>query len=147
MIQDRTVSLVLRAGYAAATVAKLFEMVHNAQNAGKSIDKTMYDKAKDYYEEALLRVIYVGAENSVGFHNPTEAMRNLGDAIAFAGKAEGLLRQVLTKAGVDVPLTVNLELEKYLNNRGEKKLKFDAKVEFKDPFGIQEKFLTHKATK
>jgi len=139
-IQDRTASLMLRAGYATATVAKLFEKFHNVQASGKNIDKTFYDKAKDYYEEAFYRVIFVGAENSVGFHNPTEAARVLGDALAFAGKAEGLLRQALTKAGVDVPLKVNLELNKYLENRGEKKLKFNPKFEIKDPFGVQEKF-------
>lgn len=139
-IQDRTVSLMLRSGYATATVAKLFETVHKAQESGKNIDKDLYDKAKDYYEQAFYRTSFVGAENSVGFHNPTEAMRILGDSTAFAMKAEGLLRQALTKAGVDVPVKVNLELSKYLDNRGEKKLKGNAKFEFKDPSGVQEHF-------
>lgn len=139
-IQDRTASLMLRSGYATATVAKLFEMTHKAQEAGKKIDKALYDKAKDFYEEAFYRCVYIGAENSVGFHNPTEAARNLGDAVAFAVKAEALLRQALTKAGVDVPLKINLELNKYVEGRGEKKLKFEPKVEFKDPFGLQDKF-------
>ncbi len=138
-IQDRTASLMLRAGYATATVAKLFEKANAAQEAGKKIDKALYDKAKDYYEEAFYRLVFIGAENSVGFHNPTEAQRNLGDAVAFAGKADGLLRQALAKAGVDTPLTVNLELEKYLDGRGKKKLNFDRKVEFKDPYGVQER--------
>jgi nitrite reductase (cytochrome c-552) len=146
-IQDRTVSLMLRSGYATASVAKLFEIAHKAQSEGKNIDKALYDKAKDFYEEAFYRVVYVGAENSVGFHNPTEAARNLGDATAFAGKAEGLLRQALAKAGVDVPIMVNLELNKYLDERGKKKLKFSSDVEFKDPFGVQEKLLTVKQTK
>jgi nitrite reductase (cytochrome c-552) len=139
-IQDRTVALMLRSGYATATVAKLFEMTHKAQEAGKKIDKDLYDKAKDYYEEAFYRCVFVGAENSVGFHNPTEAMRILGDATAYATKAEGLLRQALTKAGVDVPMKVNLELRKYLDSRGEKKLKGNPNFEFKDPSGMQEKF-------
>ena len=130
---------MLRAGYATATAAKLFESAHAAQAAGKTIDKAFYDKAKDYYEEAFYRGVYIGAENSVGFHNPTEAMRILGDSIAFAEKAEGLLRQALTKAGVTVPLKVDLELKKYLDNRGEKKLKGNPKFEFKDPSGVQEK--------
>jgi nitrite reductase (cytochrome c-552) len=138
-IQDRTTSLMLRAGYATATVAKLFEKVHAAQASGKTIDKAFYDKARNSYEEAFYRVTYIGAENSVGFHNPTEAQRNLGDAIAFAQQAEGLLRQTLTKAGVDVPLKVDLELDKYLNARGQKKLGFQKASEIKDPFGIQEK--------
>jgi nitrite reductase (cytochrome c-552) len=140
-IQDRTVSLMLRSGYATATVAKLFEMAHKAQAEGKNIDKALYDKAKDFYDEAFYRVVYIGAENSVGFHNPTEAARNLGDAVAFAGKAEALLRQALTKAGVEVPMVVNLDLNKYLDERGKKKLQFQKAVEFKDPFGVQERLL------
>lgn len=137
-IQDRTVSLMIRSGYATATAAKLFEMVHNAQAAGKNIDKALYDRAKDYYEQAFYRGSFVGAENSVGFHNPSEALRILGDATAFAVKAEALLRQALAKAGVDVPLIVKLDLNKYLEGRGEKKLKFNQKFEFKDPFGVEE---------
>jgi len=139
-IQDRTVSLILRSGYATARAAKLFETAHKAQAEGKKIDKILYDKAKDYYEEAFYRGVFIGAENSVGFHNPSEAMRVLGDAVAFAERAEGLLRQALAKAGVDVPLKVNLELNKYLDNRGEKKLKGNPKFEFKDPTGVQEMF-------
>ena len=60
----------------------------------------------------------MGAENSVGFHNPTETLRILGDATAFAANAEGYLRQALAKAGVEVPSKVNLELKKYLDERG-----------------------------
>jgi nitrite reductase (cytochrome c-552) len=139
-IQDRTVSLIIRAGYANAAVAKLFEKVHNAQSSGKNIDKALYDKAKDYYEEAFYRLIFVGAENSVGFHNPTEALRVIGDSVAFAGKSEALLREALAKAGIDVPLKVDLELGKYVQARGEKKLKFKSGMEIKDPYGVQERF-------
>ncbi|MEW6109318.1 MAG: ammonia-forming cytochrome c nitrite reductase subunit c552 [Nitrospirota bacterium] len=141
-IQDRTVSLMLRSGYATAVVAKLLEKVHEAQAAGKNIDKDMYEKAKDFYMEAFFRTLYIGGENSVGFHNPTEAMRILGDSVAFATKAEAILRQALTKAGVDVPLVVNLELNKYLDERGQKKLGFQKDVVIKDPFGVQEKLIT-----
>ena len=139
-IQDRTISLTLRAGYATATAAKLFEKAHNAEAAGKPIDKALYDKARDYYEEAFYRILFIGAENSVGFHNPAETLRVLGDSIAFAGKAEGLLRQGLVKAGADVPVKVDLELNKYIENRGEKKLKFNKTMEIKDPFGVQDRF-------
>jgi nitrite reductase (cytochrome c-552) len=140
MIQDRTVSLMLRAGYATATAAKLLEKAHNAQASGKVIDKALYDKAKTYYEEAFFRINFIGAENSVGFHNPAEALRVLGDSVAFAGKAEALLRQALAKSGIEVPLKVDLELNKYLENRGTKKLKFNKSMEIKDPFGVQEAF-------
>ncbi|MGE5285467.1 MAG: ammonia-forming cytochrome c nitrite reductase subunit c552 [Actinomycetota bacterium] len=146
-IQDRTASLALRAGYATATTAKLFEMANDAEAAGRKIDKDLYAKAKDYYEEAFYRSTYAGAENSMGFHNPTEAARILGDATAFAEKAEGLLRQGLAKSGVDVPMVVNLELDKYLDGRGQKKLDFRKAMEFKDPFGVQEKLLTVQQTK
>jgi len=67
-------------------------------------------------------------------------MRVLGDSLGFAAKAEGFLRQALAKAGVDVPLKIDLELAKYLDNRGSKKIKWDKAVEFKDPFGLQDHF-------
>lgn len=139
-IQGRTVSLMMRSGYATATVAKLFEIAHKAQADGKTLDPALYAQAKDYYEEAFYRTVFIGAENSVGFHNPTEAMRILGDATAFAGKAEGFLRQALANAGVNVPIAVNLELKKYLDNRGEKKLTGNPDFEIKDPMHLQEKF-------
>ena len=139
-IQDRVVSLMLRSGYATATVAKLLEQTHKLQAEGKQIDKNLYEKAKYYYIEAFYRCNFIGAENSVGFHNPTEALRILGDATAFATKAEALLRQALAQAGVNVPLKVDLELNKYLDNRGQKKLKFRPEQEFKDPTGVQINF-------
>ncbi|OIO01983.1 MAG: cytochrome C nitrite reductase [Desulfovibrionaceae bacterium CG1_02_65_16] len=139
-IQDRTVGLQIRAGNATAALAKLFETAHKAQAEGKVIDKALYDKAKDYYEQAFYRSLFIGAENSVGFHNPTEAMRVLGDSVAFAAKGEGLMRQALCRAGVPVPVTIDLELSKYLENRGSKKIKWDKAVEFKDPSGVQDLF-------
>lgn len=144
-IQDRTVSLMLRSGYQTAVAAKLFELANKEQAAGKVMDKALYDQAKSYYLEAFYRTVFLGAENSVGFHNPTEAARIAGDAIAYAGKSESLLRQMLTKAGVDVPADLNLELSKYLNDRGSKKLNFRSDQEFKDPFGIEDTILPEKA--
>lgn len=137
-IQDRTMSLLLRAGYQTAIAAKLFEKVHQIQKEGKPIDKNLYEKAKDLYIEAFYRVVFIGAENSVGFHNPEEAMRILGDAVSFASKSESLLRQILSQAGVKVNPQIDLELAKYLNNRGQKKLNFKPEQEFKDPFGTQD---------
>lgn len=139
-IQDRTVSLMLRSGYATATVAKLFEATHKARDAGTVIDAELYNKAKDFYEEAFYRTLFMGAENSIGFHNPPEGLRILGDSIAFATKSEGFLRQLLAKAGIDVPIKVDLEIMKYVDQRGEKKLRFDPSLEFKDPMGLQDRF-------
>jgi nitrite reductase (cytochrome c-552) len=138
-IQDRTVSMLLRAGYNTAVAAKLFEMANKAKAEGKPIDQQLYDQAKDLYLEAFYRVVFMGAENSLGVHNPAEGLRMLGDATAFAAKSEALLRQALTKAGVEVPANINLELAKYLNNRGVKPLTFTPSEELKDPFGNQEK--------
>lgn len=139
-IQDRTASLQLRAGYATAAAAKLFERANAAQKSGKNIDKALYAKAREYYEEAFYRVTFIGAENSMGFHNPPETLRVLGDAAYFAGKSEGLLRQALAQAGAPAPARVDLELGKYLDGRGKKRLNFDKTVEFKDPFRNQERF-------
>ncbi len=86
----------------------------------------------------MYRIIFIGAENSVGFHNPSEAGRICGDGHGHVHEGRGLLRQALAKAGVDAPANINLEMAKYLNNRGVKKLKFRPEFEFKDPFGIQE---------
>lgn len=137
-IQDRTMSLLLRAGYQTAITAKLFEIANKSQEEGKQLDQNLYNKAKDLYLEAIYRVIFIGAENSIGFHNPTEAERILGDAIAYASKAESVLRTMFAKSGIQVPVSIDLELKKYLNNRGEKRLNFKPEQEFKDPFGIQQ---------
>jgi nitrite reductase (cytochrome c-552) len=144
-VQDSTVSLLNRAGYATAVAAKLFEIAHKAQAGGKNLDKDLYDKAKDLYQEAFYRVNFIGAENSVGFHNPPEAGRICGDAAAMAGRAEALLRQALAKAGVEVPGEVNLELAKYLDKRGVKGLNFQPQLEYKDPYGIQQMLTSEKS--
>lgn len=139
-IQDRVISIMIRSGYQTATVAKLFEIVHKAQAEGKTIDPQLYDKAKEFYEEAFYRSLFMGAENSIGFHNPTEGLRMLGDSLAFGTRAEAYLRQALAKVGVEVPLKVDLEIMKYVDQRGEKKLPFKPELEFKDPMGLQERF-------
>lgn len=136
-IQDRTTSLLNRAGYATAVAAKLFEIAHQAQANGKSVNQDLYNQAKDLYAEAFYRINYIGAENSAGFHNPTEAARICGDAVAFAEKASGLLRQALAP-WEDIAVNVNLDLAKYLQKRGVKGLNFIPSEEFKDPYHIQE---------
>ncbi len=139
-IQDRTASMIIRAGYREATAAKLFELVHRQQKKGMAVDRNLYNRAKGFYKQAFLRIVFISAENSTGFHNPSEAIRIMGDAIAFAGRSEALLRQILAAGGVPIPEKVNLELKKYLNNRGEKNLMFKPGQEFPDPFGLQKLF-------
>ena len=67
-------------------------IAHKQQAAGKEIDKALYSQAKDDYEEGFYRNLFFGAENSVGFHNPTEAMLILSDSTMHAVKTETLLR-------------------------------------------------------
>jgi len=49
-------------------------------------------------------------------------------------------RHLTAEAGVHVPIRVDLEIMKYVDERGEKKLKFDPALEFKDPMGLQDRF-------
>ncbi len=137
-IQDRTMSLLMRSGYATAVTAKLFEKLHNNVSKEKLAGDNLYQRAREFYEQALYRVIFLGAENSIGFHNPAEAGRIATDATAFAVKSESYLRQLLSSADVDIPESINLELSKYLNNRGEKPLNYRKEQRFFDPTDIRE---------
>jgi len=132
-IQDDTMTIYLKDGYATATDAKLFEMANRAERAGAKIDRGLYAQAREDYEQAFYRVIFIGAENSTGFHNPKEAMRVLVDAARYAAAAEVQLRQLLAQAGEQVPEKIDLELAKYTNNRGAKKLMFKPEQEIKAP--------------
>ena len=132
-IQDATMTVYLKAGYATATVAKLFEMANKAEASGKKLDKSLYSQAREQYEQAFYRVIFIGAENSTGFHNPKETMRVLGDAAKFAATADAQVRQLLAGAGVSVPEKIDLELAKYTNNRGARKIMFKPEHEIKAP--------------
>lgn len=126
-------TVYLKAGYATATVAKLFEMANKAEASGKKLDKSLYSQAREQYEQAFYRVIFIGAENSTGFHNPKETMRVLGDAAKFAATADAQVRQLLAGAGVSVPEKIDLELAKYTNNRGARKIMFKPEHEIKAP--------------
>jgi len=132
-IQDATMITYLKAGYATATDAKLFEMANKVEAAGKKIDKDLYARARENYEQAFYRVVFIGAENSTGFHNPEETTRVLSDAVKHAVAADTQLRQLLAKAGEKVPEKIDLELSKYTNIRGSKKLMFRPEHEIKSP--------------
>jgi len=134
-IQDDTMVRYLSTGYATATDAKLFEMANKVEASGKEIDKELYAKARENYEQAFYRVVFIGAENSIGFHNPKETTRVLMDAAKYAAAADGELRQLLAQAGQNVPEVIDLELSKYTNYRGSKKLMFKPEREIKSPTG------------
>jgi len=142
-IQDRNMSLILRAGYQTAVAAKLFEKIHLGSTIKKSSNNTLYRKAKDFYIKAFLRINFANAENSTGFHNPTETARILGDAIAYSGKSEALLRQFAAEKKINLNRFTKLELKRYLSKRGTKNLNFKPEQEFKDPYNNQKDFLTN----
>lgn len=135
-IQDRNLSMLADTGYAVAANAKLFELVNSKLATNSPEIKPEYDRAKEYYLQAFYRVGYMGAENSMGFHNPSEGGRILRDAMAYSLRSDGILRQLAAKNGLVVQSEVDLELDKYLLNRGEKKLGFVKEQFFPDPFPI-----------
>ncbi|MBF0336817.1 MAG: ammonia-forming cytochrome c nitrite reductase subunit c552 [Nitrospirae bacterium] len=104
-IQDRVNHAFTKAGYELATAALTIE----AANGTPGIDKTQLQKAKDIYAEGYYRSTWIGAENSMGFHNPPEALRVLGDALDQGHRATLLAREAILKAGSIPP---DLDMEK-----------------------------------
>lgn len=139
-VQDNYIGELLNAGYALVSNEQLIRTVNESkidtQAASVAAD---YKQALDAYRQAFYRVAYGAAENSVGFHNPPEAMRILADAQAYSQRADAILRTILADAGVDVPPEVDLQLLTYLENRGVRRLQFQPEEEFRDPRGTAEK--------
>lgn len=131
-IQKESVREMNTAGYATAVAAKLIERVNALKTSGVDIDSTRLASATADYRQAFYRVVFLAAENSVGFHNPAEAHRIARDAAQYASRAQQSLSVILADAGAPPPATIDLELTKYLDNRGDKKLEFDPSLEFKD---------------
>lgn len=131
-IQKESVRQMNTAGYATAVAAKLIERVNALKASGKSIDSARSASATADYRQAFYRVVFLAAENSVGFHNPAEAHRVARDAAQHASRSQQSLRAILVDAGAPPPATIDLELTKYLNDRGDKKLKFNPSLEFTD---------------
>lgn len=73
--------------------------------------------------------MFIQNENSTGFHNPPEATRILNDTEKYTNTAERLLREAIITSGITIPEIVDLELDQYLYNRGNKKLNFNPDME------------------
>lgn len=136
-IQQATVSRLIDTGYHVATVAKLIELANARLDATTGVPA--YDDAAAHYRQAFYRVLYMGAENSVGFHNPAEAERILKDADVEAAEAERVLRELLSSKGVAVPAEVQLGLRSYLDGRGVRQLHFMKDEYIPDPDGTAPK--------
>nr|WP_320116541.1 ammonia-forming cytochrome c nitrite reductase subunit c552 [uncultured Desulfuromonas sp.] len=128
-IQDNTATAMINTGYALAGVAKLFELAHHSSAAGTITTTSFYQQAKEAYEQAFYRLMFIQNENSTGFHNPPEATRILNDTEKYTNTAERLLREAIITSGITIPEIVDLELDQYLYNRGNKKLNFNPDME------------------
>lgn len=139
-VQDQFIGGLLNAGYSTVSNAQLIRQINESdidtQAAGVAED---YEDAVDAYKQAFYRVAYLAGENSVGFHNPPEAMRMLIDAQSFNKRADAVFRSLLEREGVRVPTEVDLNLREFMENRGERRLNFKPEAEFRDPRGIAER--------
>ena len=127
-IQDRVNHMFTKAGY---SVARAALMIEAAEKNSRS-DKALIKRAKEIYEEAYYRNTWIGAENSMGFHNPPEALRVLGDAIDQGRQAEMLAREAILKAGatppeLDMAKIDQIVLERYKSTDGKTRYKPDVK--------------------
>ncbi len=87
LIQDRTARLLSRAEDA---LVDLINAIQRGQPGGSS--SAQLAAARKLQRQAQLRVDFVNAENSMGFHAPQEAARILGEAIDFARQGQLALR-------------------------------------------------------
>lgn len=108
-IQDDVNILFTEAGFRAAQAAKAIELANKTPGA----DETLLAEAKQAYEKSYYRIVFIGAENSMGFHNRPEAHRVLNDGLMYATEAEEKAREAIKKAGVTPPAEFDLELDKY----------------------------------
>jgi nitrite reductase (cytochrome c-552) len=55
-----------------------------------NVDSKLLEDARELHRQAQLRWDFINAENSMGFHNPEEALRILAESIDLARQAENL---------------------------------------------------------
>jgi len=82
-IQDRTFNLLKRAEKA---ILEAQDAIKTAIEQGAS-DEVLRE-ARDFHRKAFIRLDFISAENSMGFHSPQEAAKMLGDSIDYARQAE-----------------------------------------------------------
>lgn len=73
-----------------ATEDALIDAIHALEEAMKAanVDKDLLTEAQYLHREAQLRWDFIAAENSMGFHNPEEALRILAEATNLARQAQ-----------------------------------------------------------
>ncbi|KWT82654.1 cytochrome C nitrite reductase [Candidatus Magnetominusculus xianensis] len=123
-IQDRVNHMFTKAGYTLASAALTLEAAVKIPKA----DNATIEKAKALYAEAYYRCTWIGAENSMGFHNPTESLRVLGDALDLGHQAEALAREAILKASATPPEFDMAQIDKIVAERSDGKTGFKADV-------------------
>jgi nitrite reductase (cytochrome c-552) len=93
IIQDQTFERMMAAEEA------IIDAIAAIKAAGETAgaDQELLKEARWLHREAQLRWDFIAAENSMGFHNPTEALRILGNAADLARQAQ--LQAVLAAGG------------------------------------------------
>ena len=71
---------------AGQTIARAHEAIAKADKASK-VNKPELDKARELVRNAQWFWDFIAAENSMGFHNPDQALNTLGRAIDMAHQA------------------------------------------------------------
>jgi len=72
---------------AGQTVARAHQAIGKTAKAAKA-DKAEIEKARELVRKAQWYWDFIAAENSMGFHNPEEALRILAVATDFARQAQ-----------------------------------------------------------
>jgi nitrite reductase (cytochrome c-552) len=139
-IQDRTVSIMIRAGYQCATVAKLFRDRAPGPGGGQDDRCPTLRQGQGILRGGLLPLAFHGGRELRWFPQPGRGAAHPGGLGGLRHPGRSLPAPGLDPGRGHVPLKVDLEIMKYVDQRGEKKLRFDPSLEFKDPYGLQEKF-------
>lgn len=84
IIQDSVYATLIKAEDAILAAIDAIKIASTTSEA----DETMLTSARELHRQAQLRWDFIAAENSMGFHNPEEALRILADAIDLARQAE-----------------------------------------------------------
>jgi nitrite reductase (cytochrome c-552) len=71
-----------------ATEDALVEAIQAIEAAAADADPAALEEARRLHREAQLRWDFIAAENSMGFHNPTEVLRILASATDLARQAQ-----------------------------------------------------------
>lgn len=109
-IQNSVASMQRSAEYAIVSLIEDIVKVREAmgkmpkyQSDGQADDAKISAAIKpvlELHRKSQMRADFVNAENSTGFHNPTEAQRIMGQSIAMAKEGQSLLVSLAAKDGI-----------------------------------------------